>query len=100
MRATKYGNALGPRRGRASARLFAGAARAFDRNVIAPLLRDHAKTTLDQRQILSVLSEQHRRELVVFESKHGLGRGRLLGGGSGRDHGILCAQGCFRLLLL
>ena len=82
------------------ARLLARAARAFYRDVIAALLGDHAEAAFDQRKILSVLSEQHRRELVVFECKHGLGRGRLLGGGSGRDHGIRCAQGWFRLLLL
>src|SRR4029078_9928758 len=40
-------------------RLFARAARAFDRDVIASLLGDHTEATLDQRKILSVLSEQH-----------------------------------------
>jgi hypothetical protein len=68
--------------------------------MIASLLGDYAKAALDKRKILSVLSEQHRCELVVFECKHDLRRGRLLGGGSGRDHGILCTQGWFRLLLL
>jgi NurA-like 5'-3' nuclease len=81
-------------------RLLARAARAFDRDMIASLLRDHAEATFDQCEVLSVLAEQYRRELVVFECKHGLGRSRLLGGGSGRDHGILGAQGGFRLLLL
>ena len=76
-----------------AARLLAGAARAFDGDVIAALLGDHAEPTLDQREVLPVLAEQDGSEPVVLEGEHGLrGRGFLRRGG-GRDRGIRCAQG-------
>ena len=82
-----------------AARLLAGAARALDGDVIAALFGDDAEPAFDQREVLSVLSEQHRGEPVVLEREHGLRGGRFLGGGGGRDHGIRCAQGGFKLLL-
>src|SRR6476659_3569946 len=82
-----------------AARLLAGASRAFDGDVIATLLRHHAEAPFDQREILSVLSKQDRSEFVVLEREHGLGGGRLLGGGGGRNRGIRCAQRRFKLLL-
>ena len=82
-----------------AARLLAGVARAVDGDVIAALLGDHAEPALDQREILAVLAEQDRGEPVVVEGEHDLRGGRLRGSGGGRDHGILCAQGSFKLLL-
>jgi hypothetical protein len=76
-----------------AARLLAGATRSFDGDMISALLRHHAEPALDEREVLSVLAKQHRGELVVLESEHGLRGGRLLGGGSGRDHRIRRAQG-------
>ena len=43
-----------------AARLLAGATRALDGDMIAALFRDHAEPALDQREVLSVLAEQHR----------------------------------------
>src|SRR5512144_2223274 len=61
-----------------AARLLAGTARTFDGDVVAALLRHDAEAPLDQREVLSVLPEQHGGKLVVFECEHGLRRGRLL----------------------
>ena len=55
-------------------------ARAFERDMIAALLGDHAEPALDQRQVLAVLAEQHRGVAVVVEGEHDLGRRRLRGG--------------------
>src|SRR5512139_1920587 len=76
-----------------AAGLLAGAARSLERDMIAALLRYYAEPTFDQREILSVLAEQHGGQLVVLEREHDLRGRRLLGGGSGWDHGIRCAQG-------
>ncbi len=61
------------------ARLLASVPRASDGDVIAALFRDHAKATLDERKILSVLPEQRGSQPVVVE------RHDDLGGGIGRD---------------
>ena len=82
-----------------AARLLAGVARAFDGDVIAALLGDHAEPALDQREVLSVLAEQDGGEPVVVEGEHDLRGGGFLRRGGGRDHGIRCAQAGFRLLL-
>ena len=73
--------------------LLAGAARSVDGDMISTLLRDHPKPAFDKREVLAVLAEQHRGELVVLERKHGLRGGRLFGGGGGRDHGIVVRKG-------
>ena len=75
-----------------AAGLLAGAARAFDGDVIAALLGHHAEAALDQREVLSVLAEQHGGEPVVLEGEHDLRGGSFLGSGGGRDRGIRCAQ--------
>jgi hypothetical protein len=41
------------------ASLLAGAARTLNGDMIAALFRHYAKTSFDQREILSVLSKQH-----------------------------------------
>ena len=41
-----------------AARLLAGIAAAFERDVIAALLGDHAESALDQGEVLAVLTEQ------------------------------------------
>src|SRR4051812_50075047 len=60
-------------------------ARARDGDLIAARVRDYAETALDQREVLAVLSEQHRRAAIVVKGEYGLGgRGvvRLTGGGN------------------
>src|SRR5262249_32756180 len=80
------------------ARLFTGAARTLHSDVIAALLGDDTEAAFDQRQVLSVLSEQHRRQLVVLEREYDLCGCRFIGSGRGRDYGVRRAQGCFKLL--
>ncbi len=80
-----------------AARLIAGFARAFERDVIAARIGDDAEPALDQREVLAVLPEQHGGEPVVVEGQNDLGRivrrdeDRLFGSG-----GTGCSQ--FRLL--
>jgi hypothetical protein len=57
--------------------LLAGLARAGKRYMIAALLGDDTEPPLDQRQVLPVLTEQHRGQTVVVESQHDLGRAYL-----------------------
>jgi hypothetical protein len=76
-----------------AARLFAGAARAVDGDVIAALFGDGAKAPFDQRKVFAILAEQQRGKFVILEREHDLRGRRLLGGGGGRDHGIRCSQG-------
>jgi len=80
------------------ARLLACAARPFHGHVIAALFGDNTEAAFDQRQVLSVLSEQHRSQLVVLERKDNLGGCRFVGSGRRRDHGIRRAQVFFKLL--
>ena len=56
-------------------RLLDALARAFDRDVIAALLRDDAEPALDQREVLAVLAEQQRGEAIVVEGEHDLASG-------------------------
>ena len=63
------------------------------RDVIAALFRHDAEAPFNQRQVLPVLSEQDRSELVVLEREYDLCCSRFLGSGSGRDHAnLLCAR--------
>ena len=71
--------------------LVAGVARAFDGDVIAARIRDHAEPPFDQREILPILAEQRRDQPVVVEGEHDLrrcvGRRWHQGGAVGRAAG-------------
>jgi len=72
-----------------AARLFAGVASALDGGVVAARVRGDPEPPLDQGQVLSVLSEQRRRQAVVVEIQHDLGRGVAAGGRLRAEHGIV-----------
>src|SRR5205085_11290494 len=53
---------------------FAGIARTLERHLVAARVRHHAEPTLDQREVLAVLTEQRRGAAVVVEGEQDLGR--------------------------
>ena len=57
-----------------AARLIAGFARAFERDLIAARIGDDAEPALDQSEVLAVLSEQRGGEAVVVEGENDLRR--------------------------
>ena len=57
-----------------AARLLAGLARAFERDMIAARGRRDAEPPFDQREVLAVLAEQDRGEAIVVEGENDLGR--------------------------
>src|SRR5215211_7721851 len=58
---------------------------AFDRDMVAARIRHDTEPAFDQREILSVLTEQRGRQSVVVEGEHGLGDARAgLGAGNER----------------
>ena len=57
-----------------AARLIAGFARAFERDVIAARIGDDAEPALDQSEVLAVLPEQHGGEAIVVEGQNDLRR--------------------------
>src|SRR5690606_15831466 len=76
----------------------------LQRDVIAPLLGDHAETALDQREILSILPEQQRGETIVLEGEHDLSEAVLClfgpaGGSLGNRSGFVGTQGLQALKL-
>ena len=81
-----------------AARLLDRVARAFERHLVAALVRGRAEPPLDQRQVLSVLAEQLRGEAIVVEGQNDMGGGGWRRGIRGRDRrsGVrLCrAQRC------
>jgi len=61
------------------ARLLAGVTRALDGDMIAALFRNDAQPALDQRQVLSILAEQQRRQPIVVVGERNMRRS-IVGG--------------------